>query len=232
MKCISFSCSVRGPAHQQDNVPNQDAAFSRGMRKGHIAAVCDGLGSRAFSDKGAQNAVAILHAVLKMHQSCKLSPLTLSQKLQQLWIESYKGMHSPFETTCLWAWCDAQGQLKAAQAGDGLLLIRCNGQFRVLTAERDSFSNQTITLAQAKEHDWVVIQSNFTQEGDGVILITDGISDDLLAEQLEGFFDAIFQKIKRYNKRRCKSWLQKELNGWQTPKHADDKSIAAIFRIN
>jgi len=67
--------------------------------------------------------------------------------------------------------------------------------------------------------------------GDGVLLITDGIADDLMPDQLEYFFDAIYQKQSRLNKRQMKRWLKREMEQWSTPLHGDDKTIAGIFRV-
>ena len=62
--------------------------------------------------------------------------------------------------------------------------------------------------------------------------MTDGISDDLIPEQLEPFFDAIYQRQLSSSKRRMRQWLTRELNGWSTPRHGDDKTIAGIFRTD
>ena len=64
------------------------------------------------------------------------------------------------------------------------------------------------------------------------MLMTDGISDDLIPEQLESFFDAICQRQLRSSKRRMRKWLTRELHGWSTPRHGDDKTIAGIFRTD
>ena len=232
MELVATGSSVIGPAHQQDNSPNQDAVMVRGVRRGWCIAVADGLGSRPLSHLGSQLAVRIVRATVKeLCQPPETSVLLVNQHVKNRWLKAFTGDHFSYETTCLWAWVDSHGRGCAAQAGDGVMLIRCNGKFRVLTPERDGFGNQTLTLAQAKESDWVTSSWTLTTPGDGILLMTDGISDDLLPEHLEGFFDIVFRQLKKTNKSRCKRWLTRELTEWTTPKHGDDKSIAGIFRI-
>ena len=232
MKMTATGCSVKGPAHFQDNTPNQDAVLVHGVRKGWCVAVCDGLGSRALSHQGAQLAAKIVRLTIREQKDKDLyTPLLISQKIQQEWINKVGKDYSSYETTCLWAWINERGQVQAAQAGDGLLLIRSKGVFSVITPQRDGFGNQTQTLAKAEEGDWSTIECTLTMAGDGVLLMTDGISDDLLPEHLEAFFETVYQKLKNSNKRHCKRWLTKELIDWSTPKHGDDKSIAGIFKV-
>tara|TARA_B110000211_G_scaffold204823_1_gene238688 strand:- start:11478 stop:12176 length:699 start_codon:yes stop_codon:yes gene_type:complete len=230
MKLAATGCSVVGPAHQQDNQPNQDAVLVQGIRKGWCIAVCDGLGSRKLSHKGSRLASSLIRSAVKRSKAVDCNAETISLDLQKRWLDAVEQNSSPYETTCLWASVDSSGLLKSAQVGDGLLLIRSEGRFSVITPERSGFGNQTQTLSHAKLSDWSFVETNLSQVSDGVLLMTDGISDDLIIEQLEPFFDAVYMQLKRTNKRRCKAWLTQELTEWSTPLHGDDKSIAGIFR--
>lgn len=229
MRLAATGSSVIGPAHIQDIKPNQDAVLVHGIREGYCIAVCDGLGSRTLSHQGSKRAVHSVRSALR--EGDHSSPLVISRLIQEQWVNSFGNDYSPYETTCLWAWADKTGQVNAAQVGDGLLLIRSHGRFSVITPNRDGFGNQTQTLARAIDSDWSTATFPLAIAGDGVLLMTDGISDDLIPEQLEAFFDAIFQQLQASNKRRCKRWLTRELMEWSTPKHGDDKSIAGIFRV-
>lgn len=230
MKLAATGSSVIGPAHLTENTPNQDAVLVRGIQKGWCVSVADGLGSRPLSHIGSRYCVQSVRRLLKLNAGFNSIPLQISQQIQQAWLSHFGDSYSAFETTCLWASVTPAGSGLAAQVGDGLLLIKSQGQLRVVTPLRDGFGNQTQTLSKAKDHDWTTVEFTLAQPGDGVLLMTDGISDDLIPEHLEGFFDAIFQQLKRSNKRRCKRWLTKELKEWTTPRHGDDKSIAGIFR--
>lgn len=229
MKLAATGSSVIGPAHEQDSLPNQDAVMVHGIQNGWCIAVCDGLGSREKSHIGSQKAVQQVRYILRQREPI-VTTLKISQSIQGSWLKELGDNVRPYETTCLWACVKPNGDGQAAQVGDGLLLVKADGILQIVTPPRDGFGNQTQTLAQAKPGDWVTKEFQLSRPGDGVLLMTDGISDDLIPDQLEGFFDVIYQQLKSRNKRRCKQWLTKELEDWSTPKHGDDKSIAGIFR--
>lgn len=230
MRLLAVGASVRGPAHQQDGVPNQDALCVSGLRGGWSVAVADGLGSRALSHIGSQKAVQLFKRFARQRQDMPHDVVTPA--LRDAWLSHFGERYRAHETTCLWAWVDASGRGVAGQAGDGLLLVRAHGAFKVLTGQREGFGNQTTTLAQADSKDRCSAEIELSRPGDGVLLMTDGISDDLIPEQLEPFFDAIYQRQLRCSKRRMRQWLTKELHGWSTPRHGDDKTIAGIFRTD
>lgn len=231
MRLAAAGASVRGPAHEQDGSPNQDAISVRGRDGGRFIAVADGLGSRRFSHIGSQRAVELAREVI-LDRSAILSSADAPSELSRAWRQAFSGRYDDFETTCLWAWVDRHGRGTIGQAGDGLALIRSEGKFRVLTAMKDGFGNQTTTLAQADSVGATSADIELIAPGDGVLLMTDGISDDLIPEQLEPFFDAIYRRQQRSSKRRMKRWLESELQQWSTPRHGDDKTIASIFRMD
>lgn len=231
MRLAAAGASVRGPVHEQDGSPNQDAISLRGCVRGRFIAVADGLGSRRFSHIGSRRAVALAREII-LDQSVNLSSADVQSRLSRDWRRVFSGHHDDYETTCLWAWIDSSGQGMVGQAGDGLALIRSQGRFRILTAQKDGFGNQTSTLAQADSLGATSSDITLNLPGDGVLLMTDGISDDLIPEQLESFFGAIYRRQQRNNKRRMKRWLETELQQWSTPLHGDDKTIASIFRMD
>ncbi len=230
MRLLAGGASVRGPSHQLDGTPNQDALCVSGLRGGWSIAVADGLGSRPLSHIGSQKAVQLFRQLALQRQD--ISHDAVGSVLRDAWLAHFGASYRAHETTCLWAWVDASGHGVAGQAGDGLLLVRSLGVFKVLTGQRHGFGNQTTTLAQADSQNCCSTGIELSWPGDGVLLMTDGISDDLIPEQLEPFFDVIFQRQLRCSKRRMRQWLTRELQGWSTPLHGDDKSIAGIFRTD
>lgn len=230
MRLSSAGTSVKGPAHEQDGLPNQDAISVHGLRGGSFVSVADGLGSRRYSHTGSRMAVALARKVALNHEGTQ--SIDVPGYLSRSWRAAFKNHYDDYETTCLWAWVDSTGEGIVGQAGDGLVLIRSQGRFCVLTAQKDGFGNQTTTLAQAEFAGACSSSISLVSPGDGVLLMTDGVSDDLIPEQLEPFFDAIYSRQQRCSKRRMKRWLDKELRGWSTPCHGDDKTIASIFRMD
>jgi hypothetical protein len=88
-------------------------------------------------------------------------------------------------TTLLFARVTAEGDVHAAQLGDGLLLVRCAGEFRRITPERTAYGNQTWALESTHVQDkWSTAEGRFAEPGDGLVLMTDGVADDLEPAQL------------------------------------------------
>ncbi|MEH6541720.1 PP2C family serine/threonine-protein phosphatase [Halopseudomonas sp.] len=230
MRLAACGASVRGPAHIQDGSPNQDALGIGGCNGGWYIAVADGLGSRPLSHVGSRKAVQLFAGLARLQRS--LAPAEVGQLLSARWVAQFGSEYQRFETTCLWARVEAHGHGFAGQVGDGLMLCRSGGVFQVVTPAREGFGNQTYTLAQANSTTNTSTQFELSRPGDGILLLTDGISDDLIPEQLEPFFDAIYQRQRRSSRRRMRRWLTDELNGWSTPLHGDDKTIAGIFRLD
>lgn len=228
MRLLASGSSVPGPAHIQDGTPNQDALCISGYKGGWTIAVADGLGSRPLSHLGSRKAVQLFRHLAR--QQAVMLPDGLGLALRREWLAYFGDSFSRYETTCLWAWVDVDGRGVAGQVGDGLVLVRSNGAFRVMTAPRKGFGNQTDTLAQADSETVLSAEFELMCPGDGVLLMTDGISDDLVPEQLESFFQAIYLRQRRSSKRQMRQWLTRELSGWSTPFHGDDKTLAGIFR--
>lgn len=227
MRLLGGGASVRGPAHQLDGTPNQDALCVSGLRGGWCIAVADGLGSRPLSHFGSRKVVQLFRQIARQRQSVPHG--AIASALRDAWLAHFGDRYRAYETTCLWAQVDASGRGVVGQVGDGLLLVRSLGVFKVLTSQRLGFSNQTTTLAQADSNGSYSADLELSQPGDGVVLMTDGISDDLIPEQREPFFDAIYQRQLRSSRRGMRHWLTRELHGWTTPRHGDDKTIAGIF---
>lgn len=233
MRFIASGASVIGPRHLDLGEPNQDAMALTGWRGGWIAAVADGLGSRPRSDLGARNACQVSRRILRTASNSFDLPATLPL-IHQEWLKAIEPT-TPRDaaTTLLFGRVTAEGDVHAAQLGDGLLLVRCAGQFRRITPDRTAYSNQTWALESTHLQDkWCTTFGRLTEPGDGVVLMTDGVADDLEPAQLAEFFDALYQDLSTRNRRRGRRWLQSELNNWATPLHSDDKTLVTIFRTS
>ena len=233
MRFIACGASVIGPRHLDLGDPNQDAMALTGCRNGWLAAVADGLGSRSRSDVGARSACQVSRRILRAASSSFDLPTTVLL-IHQQWLQAIEPT-TPRDaaTTLLFGRVTAEGDVHAAQLGDGLLLVRCAGEFLRVTPDRTAFGNQTWALESAHIQDkWSTIEGRITEPGDGVVLMTDGVADDLEPDQLGDFFDALYQDLSSRNRRRGRRWLQSELNDWATPLHSDDKTLVAIFRTS
>lgn len=227
----AFGASVIGPAHLLSHASNQDALSVRGRKWGWITAVCDGVGSCVHSDIGARAASKAVQHTLRENRMLIPHEAT-NADIHAKWLQHIKpyAVHD-VATTCLYGQVLPSGEAIVGQLGDGLILYRENGVFHQFTPNRMGYGNQTAALwKQHAPEQWLNARFTLQKPGDGVILMTDGISDDLIADALPAFFEVMYQTALRCSRRQAKRWLQKELGDWATPKHGDDKTLAAIFR--
>lgn len=226
---------VTGPAHAQAGEAGQDALALRGWRGGWIAAVADGLGSRQHSGIGARLAVQAAQRVARQWPRDAWLDLPARECVTQMyrqWLAAVPWAdRGCAATTLIWLVCDAQGRARLWQLGDGLVLCRLGGRVQVLTPERPGFGNQTRALGIHRAwSDWHTASFALQAPGDLVMLMTDGVSDDLQAAGLEGFAATVHQQLTPRSRRQGRRWLTHELQHWATPLHADDKTMAVVFK--
>lgn len=221
--------SIRGPAHVDSGQTNQDAIGLRGSQGGWICSVADGLGSRPLSHIGSQAACLATRRVIRRSMDWA-EPKLLIGDIYRKWLSSLPINPSKVATTLLVAACKNNGETLVAQLGDGLVIYVSEGCFGVLTPERNGFANQTNALGISNAwSDWRYAHLQLTKSGDGVLLMTDGISDDIDSEKLEAFFRKVHKECVHRSRRCAKNWLKTQLEMWPTPSHSDDKTLAMIF---
>lgn len=221
---------MRGPAHAAAGECNQDALGLWGWRDGQLAAVSDGLGSRPLSHIGSRLACLSVRHVLRGGMVWS-DPKVLIGQVYRHWMQTLPVTPSQAPCTLLLAACRPDGDTLVAQLGDGLLAYRAGGRFGVLTPPRSGFSNQTEALGINRSWPaWQVMRLRLSKPGDALVLMTDGVSDDLVPECVEGFLRMLRRECAARNRRRSRAWLRRQLETWPTPGHADDKTIAMIYR--
>jgi hypothetical protein len=237
MRLIACGASVTGPVHLEAGQPNQDALALYGHKGGWVVAVGDGLGSHAHGDLGARRACQIarrtLRELVSIHPDDGLNLHTVLPLIHARWLNAIRPF-PPREsgTTLLFARVSTSGKVQACQLGDGLLLMKCGGRMRCISPARDGFANQTHALGSTHKPDhWTTAEGTLSAPGDGVVLMIDGVADDLDPEQLDRFFETLHAKMTRRGRRRGRRWVQRKLVDWPTPNHTDDKTLAGIFRV-
>lgn len=233
MRFIACGASVNGPRHLDLGELNQDAMGLSGCQGGWLASVADGLGSRLRSEIGSRCACQVVRRVLRAAPENLEFTETL-QAIHQKWLSTIAPVSvRDAATTLLFARITASGDVQAAQLGDGLLLMRCGGQFRMITPKRTGYSNQTLALeAELRADKWSLDYGKLEKPGDGLVLMSDGVADDLEPDRLPEFLDALYRDLSLRNRRGGRRWIQRELNNWATPMHSDDKSLVAVFRTS
>lgn len=230
---LATGATVTGPRHRFESVPNQDALRVRGERGGWFVAVADGLGSRTFSHVGSRLAVRLAQRAWAADSATSDARESI-QRFYQNWLTALPAAApGAFATTLLAARCGSDGSCSVIQLGDGLVLYRAGGVFGVLSGARAGFGNETDALGVTKSFSsWRTSRIALSEPGDGVILMTDGVADDLRPERLEAFFGHLFAQTRGRSRRAGRRWLEHQLVAWPTALHSDDKSIALIFRDN
>lgn len=223
-----FSVSVRGAGHIADNTPNQDAVLTRQWEHGWLAVVSDGMGSRKKSDIGSQCVCrAALHVLKKASFDTPDRDLVLM--IYQRWLNDL-GLVTPNDAvaTCLIAWGQNSGQTRLFQLGDGDLMYHGKEQGQLFCRHGAAFSNETTGLGLSRRYsDWGTQEVLLGKKGQGMVLMTDGISEDLVQADL--FVPYLIKTMGRMSRRRGKKWIRKQLENWPTPGHTDDKTLALIF---
>jgi serine/threonine protein phosphatase PrpC len=210
-----------------------------GDRGGWFAAVADGLGSRESSHIGARLAVRQARREWAVQDGADQTggaddARAAVKRFYQSWLRAIPaGAPGAYATTLLAARCRADGTCGLAQLGDGLVLYRTGGVFGVLGGLRRGFGNETEALGVTKSFSaWRTERIALTEPGDCVMLMTDGISDDLQPERLEAFFGHVLAEAGGRSRRAGRRWLERQMHAWPTALHTDDKSIALIFLDN
>lgn len=222
MRINSLNISVRGPLHILEGKPNQDATLIKTVSTGWLAVVCDGMGSKPFSGKGATLGCKAVFDTVKAN-SFAIDAKDLIKSIYQLWL-SYLGHTKPTDavTTCLFCWVSHSGDARFFQLGDGKIIT---SKIQTTNETSTGFSNETTGLGKStKFSDWKVSTQNLAQI-EFVALLTDGISEDIQPGMETDFVSHICTSISGKSKRQIKTWLKDELKNWATPNHTDDKSI-------
>lgn len=228
-----LGASVAGPLKMNEGLENQDAIMALRNRQFSLGVVCDGMGSKKYSSQGAKAATVSVSLAL---QNWMVNGNRVQERLLKLihqdWnirIEQYGGREAA--TTCLFACIDEQGNGIAAQLGDGLIVWTREGkELRRLEEKNREYVNETTGLGIAKDlKSWRSFVIEGFHEGDVIFLFSDGISESVEPEQLNGFFHYLKGSYCKWPLRWRRRKLRKSLKDWPNPAHVDDKSVCILW---
>lgn len=227
-----FGASVRGPAHEREGTPNQDAWLGRGLRTGGVVAVCDGMGSRKHAALGARAGCLAAAKAARTWARAGGAPVELLLRLvHDLWaVRVHPREKGDCAATCLLAAVPGD-RLVVAQLGDGLAMVVPPGAAPVVLEGRapEGFANLTTGLGVATSlRDWRW-HEGAAEPGALVLLATDGVADDLVPERRARF--AAHLRTAYGSLPAAKRWRQLagELRKWPVPAHGDDKTVALLW---
>jgi len=229
----SYGASVRGPGHIASGAPNQDAWASFHRLWGDGIVVSDGLGSKPFSNFGSDAAcIAAKYAAYACRDGAKIDRDSLFDHIGTLWLS----LVAPLEprdcaATCLFAFRLRDDILHVGMLGDGLAaVLRADGSVVSLAEDKSqSFSNMTAALSpKVAPCDWRYLALPAEQCA-AVLLCTDGVSDDL--DNVDGFVTSLVDAYRPLAAASASRHVRAMLEGWPTPHHSDDKTIACLYRM-
>ena len=231
-----FGASVRGPRHLRMKEPNQDAWLGKSYKNYAIITVCDGLGSRSNSKKGAQTACRAVRQAFKTWVKCSdVTVQHLLRLIKLLWeMEISPSTSRDCATTCLFACMTDDNRLIIGGLGDGIAIVkRYDGTVMKVIERGEAFLNHTIALGDPhKLEDWKYLDILESHPGDIILLATDGIADDLIEERIPDLTEWLIKEYGSMPPKDRSQALRKAIHNWPTPSHQDDKTIAILYRVD
>ena len=231
---ITFGASVRGPLHRREGRPNEDAWLHARGAFGALAVVCDGLGSKPNARMGSRVACASVREAVVRWSKVDGAPLSyLAHLVELIWRLRLHPTDPPSAaTTCLLALATAKGETIVGGVGDGLVLVRTGSDIQVIVGDRGAeFSDETHGLGVSTgPRAWKVVRLPATDTEQLAVLATDGVSDDLRPERLDGLCKWLVDVYVAADPNERRHQLAAQLRAWPTPGHLDDKTIAVVYR--
>jgi serine/threonine protein phosphatase PrpC len=234
---LSFGASVAGPAHLASGLPNQDAWACTHWKVGddvvHCAVVCDGLGSRAHAREGARAGIRAAKGAARQWTRAPGSPVSLLVRLVEiLWrLEVTPLAAEDCATTCLIVLVLPEGddrRVVTLALGDGQVVVESAQGLHLLGGRaEEQFSNVTVGLGTPHHmNDWQM-QDLRTSGYCRVLLLSDGIADDVPEENVPELFLWLNDLEGRSASARGKI-LRRALRNWPVPGHSDDKTLVYL----
>ena len=225
--------SVAGPRHRRTGTRNQDAWRSVHTKHGTAVVVADGVGSARFASEGSRLACAAAVTVFKsLHQTA--TPSEVAEAVSSKWKSGIQGSNpSDFATTLLLAYRFSTGRLLVGGIGDGLIAVCSKGAadaYRVVDRPGGDFGETFAISSRSALQHWRFEEFDDADSDYGVLLATDGVSNDLLEPRVPALIQYLRIRFERSNCMKWRRGLRKMLLDWPTPGSTDDKTIAMMWR--
>jgi serine/threonine protein phosphatase PrpC len=219
------SAIIKGPKKET----LQDALGIVNQKDYCLFVIADGLGSSQNSDYGSKTAInAVKKAVIQWRKLRKKNINVLIQLTHFFWnllIRDTDYKKEDCLTTCLFAYVDKKTkEVILAQLGDGMLFYESSNE-KVVIKSKEEY-NFTKSLGVSKSiKDWNTYTSSYKHEGFSILVVTDGISEDIVVNKEKEFTCSLIKELSQIKKDKRNRYLRQLLANWPTKFHADDKSI-------
>lgn len=223
---IVNGASVIGQSHIMNGTCNQDFFQIYKKKYGIAMSVCDGVGSNKYSQFGSKAASKAVNKVFKLYYKNKFSKELIGEKIENYYKKYVRRKYrSEASTTCLFVYVFSDNEIIIGQAGDGIILIKLDEKFLVFQNKTDDFLNEVSALScKHKYNHWKIKNLKFDPTINyklDLLLSTDGISEDIIPEKREVFFDYFINLSNENNNLK----LKKTLENWNVPGSIDDKTV-------
>lgn len=224
-KAVVCGATSTGNAHVKENIPNQDSYRIKQTEYGIAISVCDGVGSNRYSHYGSKAASKAVEKVFKLYYKGKINKDQIGARIEFYYKKNLREVYrQEAGTTCLFAFLYDNSEIIIGQAGDGLILIKLDDVFLSFQDKEDDFVNEVKPLnCKRRYKDWKIRNLRFDPNKNyffALLLCTDGISEDVIPEKRESFFEFFLNISKKDN-----SKLQDTLDNWSAPGSIDDKTV-------
>lgn len=225
-----------GPLHIKQKLPMQDSHYLFLSKKCFIAAVSDGLGSKAHSDFGSKTACCLFVKLAKEWIGVRdKSPEDFTSLFVKKWVCEIQ--KSSFDVRdCSATFLGAvyhNSTLYLFQLGDGMISCIFDDESKNLVmtdAKEESFSNMTKSLRnEVLPNDWI-IRTISAEDLKSVFLCSDGISDDLQKGADVAFVSELTEQYLSKSSNKIKHDMKNWISHWPVPRHSDDKTAVFVCR--
>jgi serine/threonine protein phosphatase PrpC len=223
------SAIVKGP----NKSSIQDALSIVNKKDFCLIAIADGLGSYKYSEYGSKIAViAVEKAINQWRNLRKENVKVLIQLIHCFW--NLLIGDSEFEkkeclTTCLFSYIDyKKKKIILGQLGDGLIYFNSNEETVFMRSSEEY--NFTKSLGNSNSiNEWNIKSFNYKELAFSLLVVTDGISEDIVENKEKEFVEYIIQKLLKLKKNQRNAYLKNLLESWPTKFHNDDKTICIVW---
>lgn len=236
---ILSGISVIGERNKKDENHNQDSYKIKLLESSALISVADGLGSCKNSNIGSKYAVECIaqwvETDLPKYQKISNEMLViLNNKLIDRWrFKLAEFDYQTYDTTLLYA-IYIDNNLIVGGIGDGMILCFYDGKTYDLSWRKNEFSNRTVSMGTRNAKD--LIRSEIIPICDGtfpvtVLLMTDGISDDLNENRKEELPKYLNSRLNEVGVNMVQNELCDWIFNWKTQGHTDDRTLC-MMNIN
>ena len=179
--------------HAAENINNQDDYAVRRYNFGTVLVLSDGLGTKPFADVGSKAACkAVCKAIQIWNQYEDKDIRLLLPLIQSLWMmEIYPHTYNECSCTCLFVYITKEKNIYVGQLGDGEIYIEVDSVMHCVHEKADEFSNLTDCLGISSFDKWT-IHKYHAQSRVNIAMMTDGISETLIAEKKAEFIKRVW----------------------------------------